>query len=199
MSIFRDNREFSFFSRQPAIFAGNNQSETSCSFLSFTKWRCHIHIIIHLHGIAAVAIAMSSWLESLHVFTTLFTRRVCMHGRCHAWPWLSEFSSIVLSCFTLSRSTIFTDDTNKRTVRLVSPHCSRQFFIQCQGSWNLRLTRIKIWINYYFLTLCTAAGACYAARFLYRHFYNWHTGTNGEISQPTACRQLSTCCGNDIN
>ena len=24
-------------------------------------------------------------------------------------PWLSEFSGVVLSCFTLSRSTIFTD------------------------------------------------------------------------------------------
>ena len=32
-----------------------------------------------------------------------------MHGRCHFWPWFSEFSSVVLNycCFTLSRSTIF--------------------------------------------------------------------------------------------
>ena len=35
--------------------------------------------------------------------------RVSMHGRCHVWPWSSEYSGVVLSCFTLSRLTIFTD------------------------------------------------------------------------------------------
>ena len=30
-----------------------------------------------------------------------------MHGHCHVWPWLMEFSSVTLSCFTLSCWTIF--------------------------------------------------------------------------------------------
>ena len=42
---------------------------------------------------------------------TTFPRavRVLMHGRCHVWPWLSEFSSVGLNYFTHSRSTTFTD------------------------------------------------------------------------------------------
>ena len=28
-----------------------------------------------------------------------------MHGRCHVWPWLIEFSGVALSCVTLSRRT----------------------------------------------------------------------------------------------
>ena len=35
--------------------------------------------------------------------TTCSTFRVSMHGRCHVFPWLVEFSGVVLSCFTLSR------------------------------------------------------------------------------------------------
>ena len=27
-----------------------------------------------------------------------------LRGRCQVWPWLSEFSNVVLRCFTLSRS-----------------------------------------------------------------------------------------------
>ena len=34
---------------------------------------------------------------------------VSMHGRGHVWPWLTEFSGVALSCFTLSRLAIFTD------------------------------------------------------------------------------------------
>ena len=26
-----------------------------------------------------------------------------LHGRCHVWPWLSEFRGFSLSCLTLSR------------------------------------------------------------------------------------------------
>ena len=37
--------------------------------------------------------------------SNVFTYRVCYH----VWPWLSEFSGVVLNCFTLSNSTIFTD------------------------------------------------------------------------------------------
>ena len=42
-------------------------------------------------------------------FTTFFTCRVSMHGRCQGLLWLSEFSDVVLSCFTLSHYTIFTE------------------------------------------------------------------------------------------
>ena len=33
----------------------------------------------------------------------------CNGTGCHVSPWLSEFSGVVLNCFTLSNSTIFTD------------------------------------------------------------------------------------------
>ena len=33
--------------------------------------------------------------------------RVAVHGRCHASPWLIEFSGAAQSCFTLSRSASF--------------------------------------------------------------------------------------------
>ena len=49
---------------------------------------------------------------SATVFTTfLLAVRVSVKGRCHVWHWLSEFSGVVLSCFTISFSTIFTDVT----------------------------------------------------------------------------------------
>ena len=32
-----------------------------------------------------------------------FTCCVSMHGRCHVWPWLIEFSGVTSSCFTNSR------------------------------------------------------------------------------------------------
>ena len=32
-----------------------------------------------------------------------------MQGHRHVWPWLTEFSSIVLSCFTFSPLSIFPD------------------------------------------------------------------------------------------
>ena len=43
-----------------------------------------------------------------HYFSTL---RVSMHGQCHInfGPCLIEFSGVVLSCFTLSRSAVFTE------------------------------------------------------------------------------------------
>ena len=71
----------------------------------------------------------------LHFFLLLFlssfffTSRFSMHERCHVCPWLTEFSGTVLSCFTLSRQTIFTEISpiNRKTH---SYHCSRQFVIQ---------------------------------------------------------------------
>lgn len=35
--------------------------------------------------------------------------RVTMHGPCHDWLWLIQFSGTVRTCFTLSCSTIFTE------------------------------------------------------------------------------------------
>ena len=40
---------------------------------------------------------------------SVFTRRVPTQGRCYVWLCLTEFSGLLLSCFTLSRSTIFMD------------------------------------------------------------------------------------------
>ena len=34
--------------------------------------------------------------------------RFSMQGRCHVWTWLRVFTDVVLTCFALSRSTIFT-------------------------------------------------------------------------------------------
>ena len=43
------------------------------------------------------------------IYSTLHLLRVpCVDAwRWHVWPWLSEFSGVAVSCFTLSRSTIF--------------------------------------------------------------------------------------------
>ena len=44
----------------------------------------------------------------LSVFTTFFTCGVSMHGRCYVWqPCLIDSSGAALSCFTLSRLTVF--------------------------------------------------------------------------------------------
>ena len=40
---------------------------------------------------------------------SFFTCRDLVHGRCHVWPWLIQFSGVKMSCFTLSRSTTFTE------------------------------------------------------------------------------------------
>ena len=58
--------------------------------------------------------------ESTAVFTTVSraTSRSTRGQRCHVWPWLSEFSGVLQSCFALSPSTIFTQ------VRLIKPEDS---------------------------------------------------------------------------
>ena len=43
------------------------------------------------------------------IFSKLFTTCVLTHGHCHVWPWLIEFSGVVLSFFTLSGLPIFTE------------------------------------------------------------------------------------------
>ena len=51
-------------------------------------------------------IKLSLFLETVH---NIFTCRVSMHGRCHVWPRLIEFSGVVLTCFMLSGLDIFTE------------------------------------------------------------------------------------------
>ena len=55
--------------------------------------------------------------------------RVSMHC-------LSEYSGVVLSSFSPSRSTAFTDASLLKPEDSFS-HCSRQLFIQCHGSGKL--------------------------------------------------------------
>ena len=63
-----------------------------------------------------------------------FRSRMSLHGLCYVRHWLIEFSGVALSCFRLSRLTVFPD------VSLITPEDSivqplfRQFFIQCHGS-----------------------------------------------------------------
>ena len=69
-----------------------------------------------------------------------------MLGRCHVWPRLTEFSGAALSCFTLSRLTIFPDVSLIKTAEdSVSPLFKAEFLIQCHGSGNVpeRLQRQK--------------------------------------------------------
>jgi len=48
-----------------------------------------------------------------------------------------EFSGVVQSCCTISRSTIFTNKSLKKNPKTRSTHCSRQFVFQCHRSGNL--------------------------------------------------------------
>jgi len=53
-------------------------------------------------GVGAVAAV------SVYLFTAFFACHVSMQRHCHAWPWLSELSSVIQSRFTLSLSRVFT-------------------------------------------------------------------------------------------
>lgn len=50
---------------------------------------------------------LSSSTDLSDIIYSYFTCRVLMHGTCRIWSWLIEHS--VLSCFTLSCSTVFTE------------------------------------------------------------------------------------------
>ena len=69
-------------------------------------------------------------------YSHVFHVPVSLHTRCHIWPWLSEFSGVALSCFPLSRLTVFPGHIAHETGRPVEPIFSRQF-IQCRESGNL--------------------------------------------------------------
>ena len=67
--------------------------------------------------------ALCVYLCQSNVFTT-FPRavRVRMQSRCHVWPWLNQFSSVALICFTRFSWTIFTNVSLKKiNGRLVEP------------------------------------------------------------------------------
>ena len=85
-----------------------------------------------------------SWCEvqwpvhTSQLFTT-FSRpaRVPMRTRGrHVWSWLTEFSGATPSCFTLSRSIVFTE-VSPETGSYVHTHCSRQVLVQCRVSAKL--------------------------------------------------------------
>ena len=70
---------------------------------------------------------------------SFFTCRVSMYGNCDVRPWMSEFSGVVLSRFTLSRSTIFTDVSLIKSGRLIEPIVAGHFFLHVSvmaGSGN---------------------------------------------------------------
>ena len=69
------------------------------------------------------------------VLTTFSQCRISMHWRCHDLSCLNEFSSVVLSCFTISLQTSCTDRSVTQLNRKTrSDHCSRQLFIEGRGS-----------------------------------------------------------------
>ena len=71
-----------------------------------------------------------------------FTCRISMHGHCHDFPCLNEFSSVVPSCFTLSSWT---------NCRDVFAH-TRRVCVQCRGSENV-ITRLPhSYLHQVFLT-----------------------------------------------
>ena len=67
------------------------------------------------------------------------TCRVSMHVRCHVSPWLTEFSGVVLSSFTLSCQIIFLQMYHQYKRKIRPYRCSRQFFIQGHGSGNFSI------------------------------------------------------------
>ena len=65
---------------------------------------------------AALAVHIAVFHSNInHNFLTCHASK---QGHCPDWPWLGEFSAVVLSCSTLSRSTAFAD------VSLIQPEDS---------------------------------------------------------------------------
>ena len=58
---------------------------------------------------------------------------VSSHGRCYAWRWLTELSDAVLSCFTLCRSTVFTEASPIKPEDWPKPLFKTIVFTQCHG------------------------------------------------------------------
>ena len=135
-----------------------------------------IHLLF-LDWVGAATVTMAEFMltwagrEYPHCIRNVFTDVPC-HSRCMgvAMLWLSEFSGVVLRCFTLDCSDgWYAAEPNRKTR---STHCSRQFFIQFMGSrkkFNTFLTsrfrfkrnegnRIKVYWK------CEVKGACVRAR-----------------------------------
>ena len=89
-----------------------------------------------------VYVTVMTWSPVTSPLSELFTTfsrpaRVPMRtkGR-HVWLWLTEFSGATPSCFTLSRSTVFTE-VSPETGSYVRTHCSRQVLVQRRASAKL--------------------------------------------------------------
>ena len=62
-----------------------------------------------------------------------------MYGSWHVWPWLAAFSDVVLSCSTLSRSTIFYGSSSNKTGRLAHTIIEGNSLINIMGQENYEL------------------------------------------------------------
>ena len=78
--------------------------------------------------------------HALGLCSTFSRARVSMHGCCRVWPWLSEFSDFVLSCFMLSHLTIFAE------VPVKAEDCPKPLFetVHYSMSWVRRVVNIHI-------------------------------------------------------
>ena len=77
-----------------------------------THTHTHTHTYTHTHihmqdGEFRTCVAYR--LHSCKRIHNFLTCRLSKHGHCCVWPWLIEFSGVAMSCFTLSRFTIFPD------------------------------------------------------------------------------------------
>ena len=80
----------------------------------------------------AIKRAAMQAITDIHPFSFFFFFHAHIHslyGSCDVRPWLSEFSGVVLSRFTLSRSTIFTDVSLIKSGRLIEPIVAGHFFL----------------------------------------------------------------------
>ena len=68
---------------------------------------------------------------------------VTLHGRCRVWHRLSELGGVVLSCFMLSRSTIFTNVLLNQTGRLIQPAVQGSSLISVMGQETCEQCREK--------------------------------------------------------
>ena len=65
-----------------------------------------------------------------------------MHVRFRVWPWLIEFSAVALSCFTLSRLTVFANASLIKPEVWFSSLFMLECFIQCYWSGHLGIASV---------------------------------------------------------
>ena len=79
------------------------------------------------------------------VFTTVSRAVSLCLDLCQTWFWLTEFSAVVTSCFTLSRSTTFTESLTQKTRKTHPFHCSPQPFILTWEAGGRERVRVQCW------------------------------------------------------